>query len=236
VCLFISDIRRIGKLIEEAFDVVEQDDKINGGEVTSFGYMSFHFIVKMKSSYSGPRYDDIANKPFEIQVRTIAMDAWAAASHYLDYKSEVDVPSDLRRDFYALSGLFYVADRHFEMFFDARKTTIAEITSTLGQRSPAWDQELNLDSLRAYLKLSFPDRTQAVGPNASSLVEELRQTGHKSVKDVKVMVDENLKWFIEYEKNNPPSSPPNGQPRKGARFTAEGVVRVILTHRYKKAE
>ena len=165
VCLFISDIQRIGKLIEQAFDVVEQDNKIDGGEVSSFGYMSFHFIVKMKATCSGPRYDAISNRPFEIQVRTIAMDAWAAASHYLDYKSEVDVPSDLRRDFFALSGLFYVADRHFEMFFDARKTAIAEITSTLKQHSPVWDQELNLDSLRAYLRYSFQtegSRTQQV--------------------------------------------------------------------------
>ncbi|MBI4489516.1 MAG: hypothetical protein HY694_10565 [Deltaproteobacteria bacterium] len=53
--------------------------------------------------------------PFEIQIRTIAQDAWASISHYLDYKKESDIPAQLRRDFYALSGLFYVADRHFAM-------------------------------------------------------------------------------------------------------------------------
>ena len=235
VCLFVSDIQRIGKLIEKAFDVVEQEDKIEGGEISSFGYMSFHFIVKMKSTHSGPRYDDIANRPFEIQVRTITMDAWAAASHYLDYKSEVDVPSELRRDFFALSGLFYVADRHFEMFFDARKTAIEEITSTLTQRSPVWDQELNLDSLRAYLKLTFPDRVEGEGPTVSALVEELRQAGHKSVKDVKVMVDDNLSWFIEHEKMKPPADPEDPEkPSKGARILAVGVVRVILNERILK--
>jgi len=103
VCLFLSEIERITALIEDAFDVLAQDNKV---DVSSFGYMSFHLIVKMKKSYSGPRYRDIGGMAFEIQIRTIAMDAWAAASHYLDYKSEGDVPSDLRRDFYALSGLF----------------------------------------------------------------------------------------------------------------------------------
>lgn len=229
VCLFISDIERIGKLISEAFDVLEEDNKIDGGEVSSFGYMSFHFIVKMKSTYAGPRYDDIAQRPFEIQVRTIAMDAWAAASHYLDYKTEVDVPSDLRRDFFALSGLFYVADRHFEMFFNARRSAIAEITSTLKQPSPIWDQELNLDSLRAYLKLTFPDRTQPDGPDTSSLVDDLRQRGISSIKEVKQMVDQNYSWFVGREKRHPPGP----TPRKGARFQAVGVVRIILNERYK---
>ncbi len=120
ICLFLSDIDRIGTAIREAFLVVSEDNKIEGSEVSSFGYMSVHFIVTRKKEYSGPRYDHILKIPFEIQVRTIAMDAWANVSHYLEYKSEIDVPTDLRRDFYALSGLFYVADKHFEVFFRSR--------------------------------------------------------------------------------------------------------------------
>ena len=50
--------------------------------------------------------------PFEIQVRTIAQDAWDSVSHYLDYKNN-SIRDELKRDFYALSGLFYVADTHF---------------------------------------------------------------------------------------------------------------------------
>jgi len=47
------------------------------------------------------------------------MDAWATVSHYLDYKTDADVPLGLRKDFQALSGLFYLADTHFEMFYGA---------------------------------------------------------------------------------------------------------------------
>ncbi len=60
----------------------------------------------MKRDYKGPRYDTIVGMPFEIQVRTILMDAWANVSHYLAYKSDIDVPINLQRDFYALGGLF----------------------------------------------------------------------------------------------------------------------------------
>lgn len=43
------------------------------------------------------------------------LNAWASISHYLGYKKESDIPAELRRDFNALSGLFYVADTHFAM-------------------------------------------------------------------------------------------------------------------------
>jgi GTP pyrophosphokinase len=230
VCLFISDIQKIGRLIDNAFDVLEQDNKIDGGDVSSFGYMSFHFIAKMKESYSGPRYKDIRDQVFEIQVRTIAMDAWAATSHYLDYKNEIDVPSDLRRDFYALSGLFYVADRHFEMFFNSKKAAIAEFTETIEKKAPNWDQELNLDSLTAYLTTSFPDRKKPSGSDVSALLDDLNQAGISNIKEVKAIVDKNFQWFEVREKSNPPS----GSSRKSGkerRFAAVGVVRIILNER-----
>jgi putative GTP pyrophosphokinase len=130
---FLSDIDHIGQVIRDSFLVISEDNKIEGSEVSSFGYMSVHFIATMKKEHSGPRYDHIANMRFEIQVRTIAMDAWANVSHYLEYKSETDVPSDLRRDFYALSGLFYVADKHFEMFFRSRTASREQLAEAFAQ-------------------------------------------------------------------------------------------------------
>ena len=50
---------------------------------------------------------------FEIQIRTITQDAWASISHYLDYKNEISIADELKKDFYALSGLFYIADTQF---------------------------------------------------------------------------------------------------------------------------
>src|SRR5437588_8316937 len=159
ICLFLSDINRIGDVIRDSFLVVAEDNKIEGTDVSSFGYMSVHFIVTMKNEYAGPRYDHIVHMPFEIQVRTIAMDAWANVSHYLEYKSETDVPSDLRRDFYALSGLFYVADKHFEMFFRARRQSQQKMAELFETAIPkVTTEELNLDSLTAYLQSKFPTR------------------------------------------------------------------------------
>jgi putative GTP pyrophosphokinase len=230
VCLFLSDIERAAKIVRNSFKVVEEDNKIDGQQITSFGYMSFHFTVQMKDTYSGPRYDSIAKMPIEIQVRTIAMDAWAAASHYLDYKTEADIPSDLRRDFYALSGLFYVADRHFEMFFNSRQTVREQIEETLERAHPAFDQELNLDSLSSYLRTKFPKREQPDPPFVSELLQELRAAGYNNVQRVDDTVRKHWKWFTASEKANPPVDPESPE-KKRTRFTATGVIRFILNQR-----
>lgn len=224
VCLFLSDIDKIANVIAASFEVLTQDNKLEGKEADSFGYMSLHTVVQMKSNYSGPRYDSIAAISFEIQVRTIAMDAWATTSHYLDYKTEIDIPSDLRRDFYALSGLFYVADKHFEMFFRSRKAVQEHIEETLERSRPDLDQELNLDSLTAYLKSKFPEREQASPEDVSGILLELRNAGYKSPRDLDELINVHWEWFVTRELASPPVVPLG----KERIFSVIGVVRVIL--------
>jgi ppGpp synthetase/RelA/SpoT-type nucleotidyltranferase len=113
VCLFLPDLEEIEKIIHKEFEVFEKDDKINDTELNIFGYMSLHLKAYIK--HPSTVIDEIQKIPFEIQVRTIAQDAWASISHYLDYKKESVIPDQLKRDFHALSGLFYVADTHFSL-------------------------------------------------------------------------------------------------------------------------
>ena len=113
VCLFLSDIEKISNAIKTKFEVFDKNDKINE-EVKMFGYMSLHLKAKLKNPLRNGIEKAIADIPFEIQVRTIAQDAWASVSHHLDYKMN-NVSKKFERDFYALSGLFYVADTHFSI-------------------------------------------------------------------------------------------------------------------------
>jgi putative GTP pyrophosphokinase len=76
VCLFLSDIQRISEIIHRDFVVLTEDNKIDGHEVATFGYMSLHYAVTLRPEYTGPRYEGITGIPFEVQVRTIAMNAW----------------------------------------------------------------------------------------------------------------------------------------------------------------
>ena len=115
VCLFLPDLEVIGGIIRKEFNVFEEDNKVDNLELDIFGYMSLHYKAKLKVESDSRGLTAMQEIPFEIQVRTIAQDAWASISHYLDYKQESFLPAQLRRDFYALSGLFYVADTHFSM-------------------------------------------------------------------------------------------------------------------------
>jgi ppGpp synthetase/RelA/SpoT-type nucleotidyltranferase len=223
VCLFLSDIARVGKVIKDHFDILAEDNKIDGADVSSFGYMSVHFVANIKPSYSGPRYDDLVGIPLEIQVRTIAMDAWATISHYLSYKSAIDVPSEMRRDFYALSGLFYVADSHFEMFFKGRESSRIEIAAELeaGSRG-GLTQEINLDSLSAFLASRFPDRERNDSETISELVQELHEHGYRSLEQLNDAIAIGYDGFMAYEKGHPPA----GSDTKV--FSDVGVVRMLL--------
>lgn len=115
ICLFLDDIQGLSDIIKKAFDVIKEDNILKDAEPHFFGYLGRQFKVKFKDKGSIPDYHKVKDVTFEIQVRTIAQDAWASISHHLDYKHEYGIPNRLERDFYALNGLFYVADTHFEM-------------------------------------------------------------------------------------------------------------------------
>jgi putative GTP pyrophosphokinase len=212
VCLFLSDIGRISDLVRASFDIISEDNKINDVEATLFGYLSVHFIAKLRSDCIGPRYNFLKGIPFEVQIRTLTMDAWANISHYLDYKSDTDIPTELKRDFYALSGLFYVADTHFEMFFKSK--------SKVAKRLEATDflptQEINMDSLRVFLAKRLPDRTRSNLEDISMLVRQLLSNGYSSIGELEVALDISKDALIALEKES------------RVNFTDLGVVRVSL--------
>ncbi|HHT9130542.1 MAG TPA: GTP pyrophosphokinase, partial [Candidatus Brocadiaceae bacterium] len=95
VCLFLPDLELIGNIIHREFDVFEENDKVDNSKVDIFGYMSLHYKAKLKVNSSSQGLNTIQETPFEVQVRTIAQDAWAAISHYLDYKQESFLPGQL---------------------------------------------------------------------------------------------------------------------------------------------
>ncbi len=126
VCLFRWEVAKIVDIIKRTFIILEEDNRMDGPEVDTFGYMAFHLKAKLRDSQVEPGLEEIKNISFEVQIRTIAQDAWASISHHLDYKQESDIPSGMRRDFFALSGLFYVADIHFSMLRKQQAERIGE--------------------------------------------------------------------------------------------------------------
>lgn len=203
ICLLLSDIPKIGEIIRNNFDVIKYDGKIESNQKSDFRYLSDHYIVKFADTVSGVRYDDIKSLSFEIQVRTIAMDAWANISHYLDYKTDQDIPEELKRDFYALSGMFYVADKHFQLFFEQRHRKQDEIDKAFEKEDSKDKLELpiNLDTLTAYLREKFPDRQHGEIGSISRVVKSLKEADYREISEIDEIISKNLSIFLQYEKD-----------------------------------
>jgi putative GTP pyrophosphokinase len=183
VCLYRSDLETIGELIRKNFEISSQDTSRTRSEA-QFGYMADHYIVKLGKEYRGKRYDDILAIECEIQVRTVLMDAWASVSHHLDYKKETDIPSALRKDFNAVSGLLYAADTHFELFREGIEESKEQLLESVKSDKLDMNQEINLDSVIVYLKWRFPDRERYSISTYSDLVSDLSKLHYTTIAEI----------------------------------------------------
>ncbi len=94
VCYYIDDIYAIAELLtrHDEMQLVKVKDYIKNPKPS--GYRSFHMVLTV------PVYMSTAKKrvPVEIQIRTIAMDFWAALEHQLHYKTGCIVPPSLKQE------------------------------------------------------------------------------------------------------------------------------------------
>lgn len=195
VCLLISDLEQISDLVHRKFRVISYDDKVNASEDV-FGYMSLHLICQMPDEYTGPRYDEIKDISFEIQIRTISMHAWATMSHYLEYKGDWDVPAELRKSLNALSAIFYLADRQFASFY----TDSINYRKSIKKDKDLLQEEINLDTLQRYLLLKFSERSHSDNDAVSALLREIKICGINNLRELDDIINSSAKNVDAYEK------------------------------------
>jgi hypothetical protein len=154
------------------------------------------------------------------------MHSWTTISHYLDYKSPHSIPSELRKDFQALSALFYLADSHFELFFRKGQKSKQIVEKKAEKASGIANEEINLDTLSIYLKRKFPDRGHNTDiEDISRLVEELVAAGYTTIGEVDKDLQRSMEAFRLYEEKYPPI---DFETDERVRFMDVGVVRVAL--------
>ncbi len=92
VCLFIDDVYENVQLLKSlpGCSVVQEKDYIRNAKPN--GYRSYHMILDVETD--APDVDGHAPGHYfvEIQLRTIAMDTWAALEHELKYKKHIANP------------------------------------------------------------------------------------------------------------------------------------------------
>jgi hypothetical protein len=84
------------------------------------------------------------------------------------------------------------------------------------------DEEINLDTLSAYLKRKFPGRRSAPPEYISDLIEELASTGYLTISHLDQDIERARDAFTHYEQQAVAAGDP------GFMFIDIGVVRVSL--------
>lgn len=86
ICSFIEDIYDVAEMFLKQDDItlIERKDYIKNPKTN--GYRSLHLIVEVPIFLS----DRILNMKVEVQIRTMAMDFWAALEHQANYKKGIE--------------------------------------------------------------------------------------------------------------------------------------------------
>jgi putative GTP pyrophosphokinase len=90
VCPFVSDVHQVARMLTAQDDVELLRTKDYISRPKANGYRSLHLIVRIPVFLS----DRVEKVKVEVQLRTIAMDFWAAVEHKLSYKYADRVPDD----------------------------------------------------------------------------------------------------------------------------------------------
>lgn len=96
--LFRKDIAPVVKALQPVFNTVEHATKKPNDE-TSFAYESDHLVCTIPIDMYPTGWTALTDRPetFELQVRTIAMHAWAEPQHDMLYKPGIEVTYEERR-------------------------------------------------------------------------------------------------------------------------------------------
>ena len=129
ICLYEDQIEMVSDVLKQHFKIIDVTDKISAVENTedSFGYKGLHMDLTLNDRMrSLPKYQQYADYPFEVQIRSLIQDAWSVLDHKIKYKKSI--PNDLKRRINVLSALFELADREFKEIRNATTELIQQAT------------------------------------------------------------------------------------------------------------
>lgn len=168
ICYFSSQVDEAADIIRDIFDV-DKDmscDKRTMISPNSFGYLSLHIICSLKNDGSVP--EELTGLKFEIQLKSILQHAWAEIEHDLGYKSAIEIPRDMRREFARIAGLLEIADETFDKIRLKLRSYEREIVERL-RTDTADMMTLDIHTLNAFMKYSpaveklYNDMTEITG-------------------------------------------------------------------------
>ena len=129
ICLYEDQIAKTSEVLQQHFRIIDVTDKISALEGTedSFGYKGLHMDLALSNDLVvQEKYQEFAELPYEVQIRSLIQDAWSVLDHKIKYKKSI--PNDLRRRINVLSALFELADREFKEIRNATEELLERET------------------------------------------------------------------------------------------------------------
>ena len=163
ITLFENDVDRIYECVKENFEIVEYNDKRkkNYDDRIDFGYNSLHLLIKFNDERCQfIEYADYKDIVFELQIRTTLQHSWAEIEHGLGYKSQYEIPKDIRRRLTRLSASLELLDEEFVHI--ARE--VDEYNKGIIHIEKVLRTDINYNSLVQYVNTS---------PRINSILEKL---------------------------------------------------------------
>lgn len=206
ITYYADDVDRVAELIEREFKVDKENsiDKRKTLEPNVFGYLSLHYVICLDDRRAVlPEYENLGKLKIEVQIRSILQHSWAEMEHDMGYKSNIEVPSEIVRDFSRLAGLLEIADKEFQEI--RQKILKYELEVSEKIQSDEQDKEIKLDAVSLQILLntdkgyiSFmqeivdctgikidPDRIDIRGT-----LNQCRWLGITTVGDVKLLIEQ----------------------------------------------
>ncbi len=139
ICLYEDQVALVSETLKEHFNIIDVTDKIAAMEGTEdlFGYKGLH--MDLAAGTATLNRDDIANCPFEVQIRSLIQDTWSVLDHKIKYKKSI--PNNLKRRINVLSALFELADREFKEIRNATSELMEAATAAPLSESITSDEE-----------------------------------------------------------------------------------------------
>ena len=81
-----------------------------------------------------PTFREFKGLRAELQIRTLAQQLWAAASHKLQYKRESSVPYPIRRSIHRVAALLETVDLELERVLSERDPHLSNPRRYLGKK------------------------------------------------------------------------------------------------------
>jgi hypothetical protein len=116
ITVYLDDVTTVRNMLTEEFEVTWQKD-LKASQPYAFGYQSLHLVGRLDGVRRNlAEYRKYADLEVEFQIRTVLQHAWGDISRSLDYKSDTEVPAEVRRKLFRVAALLETGDEIFESF------------------------------------------------------------------------------------------------------------------------